>query len=70
MYKTRGKQRFSSRRSLNLKLPKPPTLSYFMSKYSGTQKLLYCGIFIKILERDQHFDMGALVLEGAPRSHS
>ena len=29
------------------KLPKPPTLSYFTSRYSGTQKPLYYGILIK-----------------------
>jgi len=39
---------FSARRSLDTPLlPKPPTLSYFTGRYSGTQKPLYCGILIK-----------------------
>ena len=40
---------FSARRSHDTpqKLPKPPTLSYFTSRYSGIQKPLYYGILIK-----------------------
>ena len=50
------KQGFLARRSLDtpLKLPKPPTLSYFTSRYNGTQKPLYCGILIKTYLHYKH----------------
>jgi len=41
-------------------------LSYFMSRCTGTQKpLKTVGSKSKHSERDQHFDMGVLVLRGA-----
>jgi len=48
-------------------IPKPATLSYFMRRCTGTQKPLNTvGSKSKHFERDQHYDMGVLVLRGAP----
>jgi len=66
MYKTRRRTVIFCKK-ISLNISKPATLSYFMSRYTGTQKpLKTVGSKSKHSERDQHFDMGVLVLRGAP----
>ena len=65
MFKTRRKTVHFCKK-ISLGIPKLATLTYFMSRYTGTQKpLKTVGSKSKYSERDQHFDMGVLVLRGA-----